>query len=165
MIRPVLPSDISSITTIYNYYIEQSSSTFEETKIDEKEMELRIGAVLESDLPWLVYEQNEKVLAYAYVTKWKNRSAYRYSVESSIYADPNSVQKGIGSALYTQLITELKRMKVHVVIGGITLPNTASVRLHEKLGFKKVAEFEEVGFKFEKWRNVGYWQLILNEHF
>lgn len=56
-------------------------------------------------------------------------------------------------------------MKVHVVIGGITLPNTASVRLHEKLGFKKVAEFEEVGFKFEKWRNVGYWQLILNEHF
>lgn len=62
-------------------------------------------------------------------------------------------------------MTELKRMKVHVVIGGITLPNTASVRLHEKLGFKKVAEFEEVGFKFEKWRNVGYWQLILNEHF
>ncbi|MBO6793145.1 MAG: N-acetyltransferase [Balneolaceae bacterium] len=160
MIRSVQPQDIASITSIYNYYIEHTAVTFEESVIDEQEMNQRVNNYSES-LPWLVFEENKQVIAYAYATPWKGRSAYRFSVETSIYVDQSAHKNGIGTALYTSLIERLKAQNYHALIGGITLPNEASIRLHEKLGFEKIGEFKEVGFKFGEWRNVGYWQLIL----
>ena len=162
MIRSVISSDVHAITAIYNHYISYSSITFEEDEIDFDEMKTRIEQVT-LHLPWLVYVEDDIVIAYAYATPWKARSAYRYSVETSIYVDHRSQKRGIGSALYTRLIVELKNRNFHTIIGGITLPNVSSIRLHEKLGFKKIAEFEEVGFKFGEWRNVGYWQLLLKK--
>ncbi len=160
MIRSVQPQDIATITSIYNHYIEHTAVTFEEVKIDEHEMNQRVIKYSES-LPWLVFEENKKIIAYAYAIPWKGRSAYRFSVETSIYVDQSAHKKGIGTALYSSLIEQLRSQNFHAIIGGITLPNDASIRLHEKLGFNKIAEFKEVGFKFGEWRNVGYWQLII----
>jgi phosphinothricin acetyltransferase len=162
MIRSVTSSDIPAITAIYNHYISHSAVTFEEDIIDDSKMKTRIEHVTQR-LPWLVYVEDDLVTAYAYATPWKARSAYRYSVETSIYVDHRSQKRGIGSALYSRLMDELANRNFHTIIGGITLPNIGSIRLHEKLGFKKIAEFEEVGFKFGEWRNVGYWQLTLSE--
>lgn len=162
MIRSITSSDIPAITAIYNHYISHSAVTFEEDIIDDSEMKTRIEHVTQL-LPWLVYVEDDLVTAYAYATPWKARSAYRYSVETSIYVDHRSQKRGIGSTLYSRLMDELANRNLHTIIGGITLPNIGSIRLHEKLGFKKIAEFEEVGFKFGEWRNVGYWQLTLSE--
>ena len=121
-------------------------------------MQRRIEKII-PHLPWLVFEDEDEILGYAYATPWKPRSAYRYSYEISVYVKNDSHGKGIGTTLYSDLINRLKNIGAHVIIGGITLPNDPSIKLHEKMGFKKVAEFEEVGFKFGQWLNVGYWQL------
>jgi len=92
---------------------------------------------------------------------WKDRSAYRYSVESTVYVDPAALGVGYGSQLYESLLANLRQQKFHVVMGGIALPNQASIRFHEKFGFQKIAHFKEVGYKFGQWIDVGYWQLIL----
>ena len=101
------------------------------------------------------------VVGYVSAAKWKGRSAYRFSVESTIYLDHRSTGQGIGTKLYGQLFSILRSRSIHVVIGGIALPNAASVALHERLGFTKVAHFAEVGFKFGRWVDVGYWQVTL----
>jgi phosphinothricin acetyltransferase len=160
MIRPAQISDAKQIARIYNYYIEHSTHTFEEEILDVSAVESKMEQIL-SNLPWLVYEEAGKVLGYAYATRWRVRSAYRFSVESSVYIDKDHFKRGIGRKLYASLFDILKDKGIHLVIGGITLPNEASVILHEKMGFEKVAHFKEVGYKFNKWLDVGYWQLIL----
>jgi len=162
MIRPAQPLDDESIARIYNHYILNSTATFEERTVSSQDMAERIRAVQADSLPWLVAESSGTLVGYACASKWKTRSAYRYSVESTVYVEPASCGVGIGSRLYDALLSELRQGQVHVVIGGIALPNEASIRLHEKLGFRKVAHFEEVGFKFGQWVDVGYWQLILS---
>lgn len=157
MIRRVELNDIESICDIYNYYIEKSTITFEEIAVSADEMKNRIKKV-SMEYPWLVCEIDGKIVGYAYGSKWKARGAYRYSVESTVYVDVNYKGKGIGASLYKDLLKELRHMGFHSVIGGIALPNPASIALHEKLGFKKVAQFEEVGYKHQKWIDVGYWQ-------
>jgi L-amino acid N-acyltransferase YncA len=112
-------------------------------------------------LPWLVWEEDGRLLGFCYASKWKGRCAYRYSAGSTVYLHPASVGKGIGSQLYEALLTELRGRQIHTVIGGIALPNEASVALHERFGFEKVAHFKEVGRKFDEWIDIGYWQLIL----
>jgi L-amino acid N-acyltransferase YncA len=102
-----------------------------------------------------------KVVGYAYASKWKSRSAYRYAVESTVYLDPRFTGQGIGRHLYGSLIAELRQRSLHAVIGGIALPNPASIALHERMGFVKVAHFKEIGWKFNQWIDVGYWELIL----
>jgi L-amino acid N-acyltransferase YncA len=89
------------------------------------------------------------------------RTAYRFSVETTVYLAENSIGRGTGTRLYEALIESLHNLHVHVVIGGIALPNPASVALHEKLGFVKAAQFSEVGFKFDHWVDVGYWQKLI----
>lgn len=162
MIRPVKVQDIQAIVTIYNHYIENTVNTFEEHCIDTSEMIKRIENVTRLKLPWLVIEVDNKVLGYAYATPWKERSAYRYSVESTVYLAPDSLGRGLGYQLYQALITELKTLPIHSVMGGITLPNPASIALHEKLGMVKVAHFQQVGRKFDQWLDTGYWQLVLH---
>lgn len=162
-IRPARLKDAYEIKEIYNYYILNSVATFEENPISVEEMKNRIQSTI-VNFPWLVYEVDEKIMGYAYAKDWKLRAAYRQTVESSVYLNPTSLNKGVGSMLYNALINTLIQKNMHVIIGGVSLPNDTSIALHEKFGFKKVAHFKEVGFKFEKWVDVGYWQLTINKN-
>ncbi|EGM76597.1 sortase-like acyltransferase [Rheinheimera sp. A13L] len=161
MIRQATTADAAAIVAIYNHYVVNTSVTFEEQAVSAEQMAERIEQVQNDGLPWLVLEQNGELLGYAYATKWRARSAYRFSVESTVYVKASITSQGIGSQLYQQLLAELKDLGLHLVIGGITLPNEKSVALHEKLGFEKCGHFQQAGFKFEQWRDVGYWQKLL----
>jgi phosphinothricin acetyltransferase len=124
-------------------------------------MASRISEALSANLPWLVAVEGDVVAGYAYASKWKGRCAYRYAVESTVYLDAKHHGQGIGKTLYVALIDELRERSMHTVIGGIALPNPASIALHERLGFENVARFKQVGFKQDRWIDVGYWQLML----
>ena len=160
MLRSSTPSDAPRICEIYNHYVRDTVVTFEESPVPEREMSERIAGVT-SHLPWLVWEQDSTIVGYAHATPWKTRSAYRFSVESTIYLDPKLVGRGIGTTLYRALIDELRERNVHCAVGGIALPNPASIALHEKLGFVKIGQFEEIGWKHGRWIDVGYWELVL----
>lgn len=159
-LRPATPADAAQLCDIYNYYVRETVVTFEESPILEAEMAKRIADVT-PQLPWLACEQEGSIVGYAYASPWKVRAAYRHSVEASVYLAPHATGQGLGSRLYQALIAELRQRNLHCVIGGAALPNPASVALHEKLGFSKVAEFREVGFKFGRWIDVAYWELVL----
>ena len=160
MIRQAKQDDAKSICTIYNHYVSETIITFEEQPVSVAEMQNRIADVT-ADFPWLVFEENNQIMGYAHASRWKTRYAYRYSVESTVYLMPEEIGRGIGSQLYQILIDILKKKDIHSIIGGIALPNPASIALHEKLGFKKVAHFQDVGWKFNHWIDVGYWELII----
>jgi phosphinothricin acetyltransferase len=113
------------------------------------------------DYPWLVYEEKERVIGYTYASRWKERSAYRHSVETGTYIDSGFVGKGIGTLLKGELLKALRGISIHSVLCGIALPNQASIALCEKYGFVKVAHLKEVGYKLGRWVDVGYWELIL----
>jgi L-amino acid N-acyltransferase YncA len=161
VIRYATAQDAAALREIYNYYVDNTVITFEEIRVVETEFRARIAKVQDAGLPWLVAEQAGEVVGYAYAGAWKERSAYRFSVEASVYLAHTCMREGWGTRLYEALFTELRKTSVHAVIGGIALPNAASVALHEKLGMRKVAHFPEVGFKFGRWVDVGYWQLEL----
>lgn len=161
MIRNVEIRDASALARIYNPYVQDSTITFEEQVVADEPMAERVREVLDSGLPWLVDEDDGIVRGFAYASRWKGRCAYRYSVETTVYLDRSAIGQGLGRRLYAELIERLRAKKLHVAIGGIALPNPASVALHERLGFRKVAHFAEVGFKFGRWIDVGYWERIL----
>ncbi|HVU81536.1 MAG TPA: arsinothricin resistance N-acetyltransferase ArsN1 family B [Rhodanobacteraceae bacterium] len=152
--------DAEAIAPIYNHYVTRTIVTFEEQPVTPVEMRSRIAVVLEG-FPWLVLEHDGDIAGYAYASPWKARIGYRFAVESSIYLAPAQVGCGFGSALYRNLLDELRARNIHCVIGGAALPNAASVALHEKLGFTQVAHFRENGFKFGRWIDVAYWQRLL----
>lgn len=159
MIRPIEPSDISAISTIYNHYVAHTKATFEEEPVSVNDMVQRVEAVAVAGLPWLVAEDKSRVVGYAYAGSFHKRSAYRFTVEISAYLAPDATAQGIGTELYETLIPRLKDKAYHRVIGVIALPNEASVALHEKFGMKQIAHLSEAGFKFGEWIDVGYWQL------
>ncbi len=161
MIRPATNDDAQAIARIYNHYILSTTVTFEEQAIPASEIARRIDKVYSASLPYLVMRQDDRVVGYAYAAPWHDRVAYRYSVETTVYLDAGHLGKGLGSALYRALLETLKEKRLHVAIGGIALPNPASVGVHERLGFKKVAHYTEVGFKFDRWIDVGHWQCLL----
>ncbi|MYM69851.1 GNAT family N-acetyltransferase [Pseudoduganella sp. FT55W] len=160
-IRDAVADDAKAIAAIYNPFIANTTISFEEEPVTNAAMAQRIADVQAAGLPWLVLEVDGKVVGYAYATKWRVRHAYRYSVESSVYLAPECAGQGGGTALYTALLERLRACGCHLVIGGIALPNDASIALHEKMGYEKVAHFREVGFKFGRWLDVGYWQVKL----
>lgn len=162
-LRSATPEDGAAVAAIYNLYIRETVVTFETEPVQDSVMSGRIAESLADGLPYLVATRDGKVAGFAYASKWKGRCAYRYSVESTVYLDPECTGGGIGTLLYRALIDEIGALNMHAVIGGISLPNDASVALHEKLGFEKVGQFSEVGFKFDRWVDVGYWQLTLRE--
>lgn len=161
VVREVRSGDVNAISEIYNYYVMETAVTFEEDTVTTDDIRLRIRDVETSDLPWLVGEEKGRVVGYAYAKRWKERSAYRHSVEISVYVDHLMHGNGWGTRLYEALFNALRKRNIHLVIGGITLPNDASIALHEKFGMTKVAHFSEVGYKFGEWRDVGYWQRTL----
>lgn len=160
-IRDAVADDAAAIAAIYNHYVLTTSISFEEQAVTDSEMQQRIADIQRGGLPWLVAELDGVLVGYAYATKWRVRHAYRFSVESSVYLAPDIAGKGLGTALYQQLLERLSASGYHLVIGGVALPNAASVALHEKMGFEKVAQFREVGFKFGRWIDVGYWEKSL----
>jgi phosphinothricin acetyltransferase len=160
-IRPVTHDDVSRIVEIYNGYICHSTATFEEELVTTQDMIHRFEKVSRYGLPWLVAEIDGIVVGYAYASPWHQRSAYRFTVESSVYLAPESRGKGTGSQLYQALIMVLTASSIRHVIGVVTLPNPESTKLHEKMGFRKVGEFREIGFKFGQALSVSYWQLKL----
>ncbi|MEM7053630.1 MAG: arsinothricin resistance N-acetyltransferase ArsN1 family B [Pseudomonadota bacterium] len=160
-IRPARPADSTEIAAIYSHYVLNSHCTFETEVVSADEIQRRIRETLVLPLPWLVSVSSDKIVGYAYASKWKGRCAYQFSVESTIYIDSAHTSKGIGLALYTTLIETIRNLPMHAVIGGIALPNEPSIHLHESLGFKKVGHFEQVGYKQNRWIDVGYWQLML----
>lgn len=161
VIRSASPVDSESLARIYNHYVRTTTITFEEAPLKPAELQDRLEGILAIPLPWLVAEASGKVVGYAFAKKWRDRSAYRFSVETSVFLDPRQVGIGIGTRLYERLLHELRIGGLHVAMGGIALPNEASIALHKKLGFSKVAQFAEVGFKFDKWIDVSYWQKTL----
>lgn len=162
-IRPATTADASGICAIYNPYVATTTISFEEDLVSEDDMARRIADVNAAGLPWLVLTLDGKLAGYAYATKWRARAAYRHSVESSVYLDPDLHGQGWGARLYRHLIDALRARELRTVIAGIAQPNDRSVALHERIGFRKVAHFSEVGFKFGRWIDVGYWQMNLKE--
>ncbi len=161
MIRPATSTDGDAIAAIYDHYIRETVITFEEESISGEEIARRMARVVAAGLPYLVAEQAGSIAGYAYAGRWHERSAYRFSVETTIYLDAHQVGRGLGTALYAALLERLRERGLHAAIGGIALPNPGSIALHEKLGFRKVAHYREVGLKFDRWIDVGYWQLLL----
>jgi len=134
MIREATYSDAPMIAEIYNYYILNSIITFELDPITPKEIMHRMERYKEVG-PYLVYEENGEIIGYTYVSRFRERKAYEHSVESTIYLKNGFGGKGLGSRLYSELLAQVS-LKRHVIISGIALPNEASVKLHEKCGFR-----------------------------
>jgi len=162
IIREVQGSDVPAILEIYNPYITRTAVSFEEEPVTEPEMRRRIEEVQSYALPWLCAELDGRLAGYAYATRWRERSAYRFTAETTIYLAEGFLGRGIGNRLYSALLDRVRAAGMHQVIAVITLPNPASVRLHEKLGYVKVAHFSQVGYKFDRWLDVGYWQLAIS---
>ncbi len=162
MIRQVTPADADRLCDIYNHYVLNTTVSFEEQPVMAQDMAQRIQNTVPA-LPWLVWDQGEDLLGYSYASPWRARSAYRYAVESTIYLRPDAVGQRIGTSLYAALLDQLRQKGFHTVLGGIALPNAASVALHERFGFVQTAHLTQVGRKFDQWVDVGYWQLMLPE--
>ena len=159
MIRDVQLTDAKAICDIYNYYITDTVVTFEETPLAINDIKNRILALQADDYPWLVaLNDSGQLIGYAYAAKWRERFSFRFTAEITVYLSPQHSGKGVGSSLYNELFCVLKNRGIHRVIGGITLPNPESVALHEKFLMTKVAHFNEVGLKFNRWLDVGFWQ-------
>ena len=163
MIRGVEIRDAADIAAIYNYYIRETIITFETEEIDTAEMENRIKKILEAGYPFIVHEENNKITGYTYVGKFRERSAYSESLETSIYLDINEKGRGIGRKLYKRLIELSQEAGVHVLIGVVSYPNLASQRLHESVGFEKAGVIKEAGKKFGKYIDVEFWSYILGK--
>lgn len=158
MIRLVKLEDAFSVQKIYSHYVAFTTISFELSPPSIEEIEQRIKNIVQN-YPWIVYEENKKILGYAYATRFKERKAYDFTAEISVYIDKDFTGKGLGTLLYQNLIEKLKITQIAVLIGGIALPNEKSVRLHESFGFKNAGILKNVGRKFGKWIDVGYWQL------
>jgi phosphinothricin acetyltransferase len=160
MIRPFEIKDTQQLLDIYNHYVLNSVATFDDVAVT-FETFLEKVITINNHYPFLVFEENDELLGYAYGSKFRPKPAYNNTVESTIYVKHGQHGKQIGSLLYEELLKLLKKENYHVVLGVLTLPNEVSVKLHEKFGFKQVAHLKEVGFKFNKWLDVGFWQLNL----
>lgn len=160
ILRPVSDADAAALCAIYNPYVHDTVISFEQAPVTAADMAQRIRDTT-ARYPWLVAEIEGKVVAYAYASRWRTRAAYDWALESTIYVDAAHTGRGIAKPLYLQLLRELKARDIHAVVGCIALPNDASVALHEKCGFVKVAHFPQVGRKFERWVDVGFWQVTL----
>ncbi|MDR0453042.1 MAG: GNAT family N-acetyltransferase [Treponema sp.] len=160
MIRPVTVNDASALCGIYNYYIANTVFTFEEEELSPPAMEKRVRDI-SGRYPWLVWEEGGDVLGYAYAHRWHERAAYRFSAEDSIYLRRDALGRGIGRRLLGRIVEVLRQTDIHALMSVITIPNERSVALHEGFGFKKAAQFHEIGFKMNRWLDVGYWELVL----
>ena len=161
-IRSATPADAAGILVIYAPIVKTSAISFELEPPGIEEFADRITTVMEEN-PWLVKEQEGRITGYAYATPFRSRAAYSHTRESSVYVHPHHHRKGVGRELMLALIDELAARGAHRVVAGATLPNPGSAALHESLGFQYVGTFHEVGRKFDRWHDVGFWELNLRD--
>jgi L-amino acid N-acyltransferase YncA len=153
-------SDAKTCAAIYAAYVESSPVSFEEVPPDAAEIAARMERIVATH-PWLVAERNGEVIGYAYACPHREKAAYRWAVDVSVYVAAAQHRHGWGRALYGELLGRLRKQGVQVACAGITLPNEASVSLHESLGFAPVGVYRRIGWKAGAWRDVGWWQLEL----
>jgi len=156
-VRVATENDAAAVAAIYAPYVRETPISFEELPPSPDDMRGRIGRTLAAH-PFLVFEDGDAVVAYAYASAHRDRAAYRWSADVGIYAAPEVHRQGVGRALYACLLDLLRRQGFHAAFAGITLPNANSVGLHEAMGFEHVGTYAEVGFKLGAWRDVGWWQ-------
>jgi phosphinothricin acetyltransferase len=162
-IRAATPDDAAAIATIYAPYVTASVVSFETEAPDADEVARRMAAG-DGLYPWFVACDPEtgEVAGYAYAAAFRARPAYRFSVETTVYVSDGAQRQGLGSQLYRTLLPVLEAQGFAQAIAAITLPNHASVMLHEQMGFHQAGTYERVGFKFREWRSVGIWQRPLS---
>jgi L-amino acid N-acyltransferase YncA len=161
-VRDARDRDAARVAEIYRPYVERSVATFEESAPDVAEVTARMRAT--PRLPWLVADDEERgVVGYAYATRHRQRAAYRWAVDCSVYVDPDAQGRGVGRLLYSALLPLLREHGYLRAHAGIALPNPASVALHESMGFTPVGVFARVGYKHGAWHDVGWWQRSLAE--
>jgi phosphinothricin acetyltransferase len=160
-IRAAREEDAAAIAEIYRPYVAESYISFETEPPDSAEIARRMEAG--GDLyPWLAAEDGEgHLVGYAYASPFRPRAAYRFAVETSVYVRQGAHGRGVGAALYAPLLESLERQGFTQAIGAISLPNEASVRLHERFGFRHAGTYAEVGWKLGRWHDVGLWQRPL----
>jgi len=156
-VRVATENDAAAVAAIYDPYVRETAISFEEIPPSPIEMSARIRKTLATH-PFLVFEDGDSVVAYAYASPHRDRAAYRWSADVAIYAAREMHRRGVGRALYASLLEILGRQGFHAAFAGITLPNANSVGLHEAMGFEHVGTYAEVGFKLGNWRDVGWWQ-------
>jgi phosphinothricin acetyltransferase len=159
-VRLAVPGDAAGVHAIYAPIVRDTAISFEVDPPSVWEMARRIDFILER-LPWLVYDHGGEVLGYVYASRHRERGAYRWSVDVTAYVDPRMHRSGVGRALYTSLFALLSLQGYCRAYAGITLPNQASVGLHEALGFTPVGVYRSVGHKLGAWHDVGWWELGL----
>ena len=160
LIREATALDAEVIQAIYAPAVTESVISFEEVAPSVAEMAARIEAY-GRDYPYLVAERDGLVVGYAYGSKHRERAAYRHSADVAVYVAQAARGSGVGRALYDDLLPRMAAQGVHAAFAGITLPNAGSERLHESVGFELVGIYREVGFKFGRWLDVGWWQRRL----
>lgn len=159
LIRPFEARDIAAANALTNHYIQHTAVHFAtEPARDE---EFAAGWAGRGAYPWLAAEVGGRFAGYAKAYQWRSREAYRRTAEVGIYVEPEFQRRGVGRALYAGLVEACRGMGFHALVAGIALPNEGSVRMHEACGFVHVGTFGEVGRKFERWHDVGFWQLVL----
>jgi L-amino acid N-acyltransferase YncA len=152
--------DAPACAEIYAPAVRTSAASFEEVAPGESEMASRMTAV-QAVHPWLVAEVDGAIAGYAYGSRHRERDAYRWAADVSVYVAPDHRRRGVARSLYVVLLERLTGQGLRVACAGIALPNPASVALHESLGFRPVGVYRRIGFKLGQWWDVGWWQLAL----
>lgn len=161
MVRHADPArDAAACAAIYAPFVRDTAVSFEEEPPQAADMAERIARTLPTH-PWLVAEGAGAVAGFAYASPHRARAGYRWAADVAVYVDPKAHRSGVGRELYTALLGLLRRQGLHTACAGITLPNAASVGLHEALGFRPVGIYRGIGWKAGAWRDVGWWQLAL----
>ena len=159
-IKDAVITDLPAIMKIYNYAVKNLAASFD---IQEKSIVERFRWFIKhrGKYPLIVAELNGRVVGYCCLSSFRDKAAYSQSAELSIYIDPEFWGRGIGTELMQELLRRAKKLKYHTIIAGITADNEASIRLHRKFGFELVGSFKEVGFKFGRWHDVNFYQLVI----
>lgn len=161
-LRTATVADVSELLAIYAPYVEKSTISFEWSVPTEAEFSSRVEHVLRK-YPYIVYEENEQILGYAYADRAFERYSYRFCAELSVYVREDARARGIGSLLYRALIALCREMRLQMLYGVVTNPNEPSFRLHERLGFERVGYFPHAGNKFDRWLDVVWYGLMIGD--
>jgi phosphinothricin acetyltransferase len=159
-IRMATPDDAAVVRAIYAPFVETTAVTFESEVPPVEEMATRIRTTLPR-YPWLAAERDGAVVGYAYAASWRSRAAYRWAVETTVYLRDDARGQGVGRAIYRTLLACIRLQGFRLALAGITLPNPASVGLHEGFGFRAVSVYRACGHKLGAWHDVGMWEIEL----
>lgn len=161
LIRQARPADADAIVRIYSPLVTDSAISFEIEPPSTTEMKTRMSSIATTD-PWLVLESAGEIAGYAYASDFRHRPSYASTRETTVYVHPDHHRRGVGRTLMMALLSEIAARGAHLAVAVIALPNDASIRLHESLGFSHVGTFHEVARKFDRWHDEGHWTRRLD---